>query len=108
MWEKIFELAMLAIYYGANIIVLVIVWLIVFMPLYQWLFGNGAHKKWAKWLTIEAYWEKYPACKTKDGSKCYYCGSRNIWQSGYESGADVKRIHQCRQCNTGLYRSGRK
>ena len=62
MWEKIFELAMLAIYYGANIIVLVIVWLIVFMPLYQWLFGNGAHKKWAKWLTIEAYWEKYPAC----------------------------------------------
>ena len=106
MRDRVFELVMLVIYYGANIIVLVIMWFIVLLPLYHWLFGNGAHKKWAKWLTNEAYWEKYPACKTKDGSKCYYCGSRNIWQSGYESGTDVKRIHQCRQCNTGLYRSG--
>ena len=87
-----------------------IVVIIAMTPLWLllgWLYGKFfPDRKWYKWPTIEEYWAQHPASKTKDGNKCYYCGSRNIWQSGYEGGADVKRTHQCRQCNKGLYRSG--
>ena len=68
-----------------------------------WLFSPD--RGWEKWKKLEEYWEANPTCKTKDGNKCYKCGSRNIRQSGYEGSHDHRRIHQCNQCNTGLYRT---
>ena len=62
-------------------------------------------RDWKRWMTLEEYWAANPNCKTNDGSKCYKCGSRNIRQFGYKSSDDPHRIHQCNQCNSGLYRT---
>ena len=43
-----------------------------------WLYGKFfPDRKWYKWPTIEEYWAQHLACKTKGGTKCYYCDSRN-------------------------------
>ena len=67
------------------------------------------NQKWLAWSTIDEYWVSNPECKTKDGTKCFHCGSKNIRQFGYTAEHyDSKRLHQCNQCNTWLYRSWTK
>ncbi len=82
------------------------IYLIVLMPIIDWHTARKIEQKWLAWATIEQYWESYAECKTKDGTKCYHCNSRNIKQYGYESNADTKRFHKCNQCNMVLYRTG--
>lgn len=85
------------------------IYIIILMPIIDWHTARKTNQNWLKWATIEQYWDAHADCKTKDGTKCHHCGSRNIMQYGYESvHHDTKRLHRCNQCNTWLYRSGYK
>ena len=82
------------------------IYFIVLMPIIDCYTARKTNQKWLNWATIQQYWSAHTDCKTKDGTKCYHCASRNIRQYGYESREDTKRYHQCNQCNTILYRTG--
>jgi hypothetical protein len=71
-------------------------------------YGKSQRKleeNWLSWPTLEMYWDRHPGCRTKNGTKCHNCGSRQIHNFGWGTGYDPRRIHKCMQCNTTLYRT---
>lgn len=92
-WIALAATAMAAIYIG--LIPLLVLW---------WILKTLLDDPWSKWPTLEEYWLKYPHCRTNRGTRCYYCGSGNIWQQGWSSRSDERRIHRCNQCRRDLYR----
>lgn len=93
---------------AAFLVVFLIIHYILFLPIISPFLTCRTNRNWLNWATIEQYWTNYPSCKTENGTKCHHCGSRNIKQYGLEVQSDTRRLHQCNQCNTYLYRSGTK
>ena len=90
------------IYWACNLFLISLVFFCLYILVVGLFFPN---RDWKKWMTLDEYWAANPSCKTNDGNKCFKCGSRNIRQYGYESSSDHRRVYQCNQCNSGLYRT---
>lgn len=62
-------------------------------------------KPWIEnYPTLEEYWRIHPDTKTKNGIKCYYCGSNQI-KSYLWNNKQGRRVHYCFQCRQDLYRT---
>lgn len=62
-------------------------------------------KPWIEnYPTLEEYWRIHPETKTKNGIKCYYCGSNQI-KSYLWNNKQGRRVHYCFQCRQDLYRT---
>lgn len=77
-----------------------------FIPLVMYLIARQKHKAWLAYPTLEHYWKIHPECHTKNGVKCYNCGSKHTRNYGWKNGVDGRRIHKCHQCESFLYRTG--
>ena len=71
---------------------------------WYWVFVLLPQKRWEKWPTVEQYMAELNPSKGK-GISCYKCGSHNIWEESAKRNYSKMRIHYCKQCNTGLYRT---
>jgi len=61
-------------------------------------------KKWKAWPTVDEYIRDYNPTRGR-GISCIKCGSKNIWERGFEQPNSPRRIHYCKQCKEGLYRT---
>ncbi len=61
-------------------------------------------RKWKRWPTVDEYIRFGNPTKGK-GISCSKCGSRNIWETGFDAPNSSRRIHYCKQCKEGLYRT---
>ncbi|EGU37257.1 hypothetical protein VIS19158_03582 [Vibrio scophthalmi LMG 19158] len=68
------------------------------------LYQRHITNKWKEWPTVDEYMNNYNPTKGQ-GISCFKCGSRNIWERGFDNGGSPRRIHYCKQCKEGLYRT---
>ena len=61
-------------------------------------------RNYRSWPTVDEYLQRN-AGEMRNGIKCIHCGAKNIWQRGWSSAEDNRRIHYCKICNTTLYRT---
>ncbi|MGB0281119.1 MAG: hypothetical protein ACPGAE_02915 [Neptuniibacter sp.] len=60
---------------------------------------------WKKMPTILDYTSEHPDCRSENGIKCCYCGSKSIRNWGLNSPNDDRRVFICNHCGSDLYRS---
>jgi hypothetical protein len=63
-------------------------------------------KEWLKYPSLNEYWDKYPNCNTKDGTRCFNCDSNKLKIESLPNlgGNNDELVAHCTQCSTKLYR----
>lgn len=83
---------------------------IPFFPLAVVIFIVGGHLaihlRWRSLPPLDTYLRAHPHCRTGDGIKCAFCGSKSIRNWGVLAANDPRRSFACNSCGTKLYRSG--
>lgn len=79
----------------SSLLVLLLLWYVIQIDDREWT---------ENYPTLEEYWRIHPDTKTKNGIKCYYCGSNQI-KSYLWNNKQGRRVHYCFQCRQDLYRT---
>lgn len=105
-WEwYIISLATIIIVFNVHYSHILLIFSSLLVLLLLWYVIQIDDREWTEnYPTLEEYWRIHPDTKTKNGIKCYYCGSNQI-KSYLWNNKQGRRVHYCFQCRQDLYRT---
>ncbi|KUM05495.1 hypothetical protein KIF53_04160 [Chromobacterium subtsugae] len=65
----------------------------------------AAQKYWLRFPTLEKYRQDHPASHSHGVPHCHVCGGSDILSVGLLRPVEYRRIYQCAQCQTKLWRA---
>ena len=87
-----------------------VVWIIIALLLlgtalfYFLVYQPPVQKYWLKFPTLEAYRQHHPAAFGNGVQHCHVCDGSDILSVGLLHPVEFRRIYQCTQCRTKLWR----
>lgn len=92
--------------FGYGFIWIILAVLLPFISTFFLAFKVLNDRKYINFPTVEEYMSMHPRSNAGMGIYCSQCGSNHIRSWGFSGPGDIRRLHSCAMCNTGLYRTG--